>query len=237
MRLKTLALIILLLPALAGPARALPWDNRPKILLHLAAPTTKSPCAADGPGALADCQQAVVRGEIAARGVGPYYFAYLLAARGQLAGLSGLQCGLQYQDGQSSDMDDQMGIDIFGWNLCATLEFPTTGLDDWPRPGSGNMITWDYLHNCQAGELGVAGYFYMASYTDDRLMIVPRPVDGVVSVADCDNVEYPLDPATDLGIVVFGSEELVPCSPCGYPCNAEPVQSSTWSQIKTLIHP
>lgn len=217
----------------AAPACATPHDNLPKILIHLTAPASKSTCAA---GALSDCQAAIVRGEIARVGSGPYYFAWLVVARGQLTGLAGLQCGLQYENGMATDIGNHQGIDILGWTLCASFESPAVpGLPEWPRPGSSNMITWDASASCQTGETAVAGYFYMASYTDDRLSVIPRPVDGLARVGDCSGSEHTLNALTDLGSVTFGSEEQIPCNPCGWPCNAEPVTRATWSGIKVLM--
>lgn len=232
MTIRILAPAILLLVLAVGVAWATPHDNLPKILIHLTAPTSKSACAA---GALADCQAGIVRGEIAGPSVGPYYVAWLVAARGALDGVAGLQCGLQYENGLATDIVNHQGVDIFGWTLCAGGEFFTPGVPEWPRPGSGNTITWDAGSACQTGETAVAGWFYMASYTDDRLSVLPRPDDGLAKVVDCSGSGHALNPVTDLGSVTFGSEEQIPCNPCGWPCNAEPVAPATWSRIKALV--
>lgn len=166
------------------------------------------------------------------------YYVHLLVKQGNVAaGVGGLQCGIQY------DAAPQSGLDVFGWSLCATLEFVSTG---WPAAGGGNLITWDTTTKCQRfvpsgddpqnGVTALAGYFYVGAYTPDIMRLVPRPVDGQAKVADCTanedliaGVGFP-GPISHLGAISFGG-------PGGSPsiCGGDPVEASTWGAIKAQI--
>jgi len=163
-----------LLITAAPPVSSAPYDGRPKIFMHVKPTTTKNPCAQ---GVLADYANAVVTGGLYP-GSGPYYV-YLVAARGSLTGLAGAQLGIDYQHGASGGATDGQGLDVYSWTLCGSLEFH---LEDWPQPGSGNMVTWA---TCQTGETAVLGYFYVAAYAPDSLSVIARPVDGAAKVAGC----------------------------------------------------
>ncbi len=128
-----LAVVPLLLALGVDPSTAGTGDGRPKILVHVQPSVTKNTCTA---GSLTDCSQAVTKGTLTPPGGPGYYFLYLLAARGAMAGVTGLQCGIWYQNGAAGDADDQTGIDVFSWTLCATLEFVTPGNNAWPKPGA-----------------------------------------------------------------------------------------------------
>lgn len=202
----------------SATAWAVPFDDRPKLLLHVRPVTTKNLCTW---GNLNDCQQAVTRGQTDPTGNLPYYV-YLLAATGPYRsvtlggndiGLAGLQLGLNYDGGANS------GVDIFGWTLCATLQFAAGG---WPSPGSSNLITWDSFTVCQKGEVGIAGYFYVAAYSPDVLGIVPRPIDNLAKVAACTNAEVDLN-LGDLGSVRFTTAGTTDgCNPCIQSCSGAP---------------
>ncbi|HEX7877782.1 MAG TPA: hypothetical protein VF720_00130 [Candidatus Eisenbacteria bacterium] len=217
--------LLVVLGAVAAPrtAWAVPYDGHPKILLHLAAPTVKSPCAA---GKLTDCGSAVVAGSVGTPG-GPFYFAYVLAAKGNLPDLAGIQLGIRYQEGCVNGREDGNRIDVFGWTLCGTLEFPSSGFYSWPSPNSSNTITWDNGAACQTGETAVAGYFYVGCYgAADTLSVIPRPVDQLASVARCNTLETNLTSA-DLGRVVFSPGGVSSgCNPCAGPCAPAPTYLS-----------
>jgi hypothetical protein len=196
-------------------AQAAPFDNQPKILAHVRTVINKNPCA--GANALGDCQNAVTEGPLDAS-----RFVYVLAARGSVANLGAVQFGIRYQDNCPGNILDGQRIDIFSWTRCGALEFVTpTPL--WPRSGSGNLITWDVTSNCQAGEFGVAGYFYMACYgAADVLYLTPRPGDNLAKVVDCGSIET-IVPQASLGRVAFSSGAATPgCNPCDGPCPALP---------------
>lgn len=214
-----------------GPARAVPFDDRPKLLMHLKPTTTKNQCTTYG--SLTDCAQAVTRGQVGdARG--PFYYAYVLVVTGALRGaplggndlgIGGAQFGIRY------DAADQSGVDVFAWNLCATIEFPMSG---WPASGTGTLITWDTTSRCQKNEVGVAGYFYCGAYSTDAFWLTARPVDGYMKVADCEAQEIVLDAVSSAGMARFtlgGDDDG--CNPCTYSCFQSPVQNTTWSRIKS----
>lgn len=194
-------------------ALAVPFDNKPKILLHVRPLTTKNQCTTWGD--LTNCQSAVTQGQVGSAS-GPFYYVYLLVATGPYRGvglggndlgIAGGQFGISYEATSSS------GIDIFTWNLCATLEFVSNG---WPQSGSGDLVTWDSTNKCQKGEVAIAGYFYCGAYSNDTFRILPRPIDGKAKVADCNSQELALDPSQDLGWASFStSGDVAGFNPCG----------------------
>lgn len=237
-----------LLPCFSELCHATSWDNKPKLLLHVAPATSKNPCV---PAAvLTDCTQAEATAGLSIPG-NTYYNVYLLAATGSYRGselggsgqgIAGLQCGIAY------NADPNSGVDVFAWHLCADMEFPSP---DWPASCAGNLITWDATRHCQRGDVAVAGYFYLGAYSPDRLQIVPRPVDGRLLLANCAAQEIPLEWIMDAGSARFvptpGSEGgYNPCQGGLYvdpppggtlgppPCAAVPVRATSWSALKQL---
>ncbi|TPW17809.1 MAG: hypothetical protein FD129_224 [bacterium] len=228
--------VLFTLVLLAPSASAVTFDNKPKLLLHVRGATTKAACTTAG--FLANCQTATTAGTLVTSVSGPFYFVYLLAARGAVTDLAGLQCGITYQGGQPGDLSDGVGIDVFGWSLCATLEFATPGPNAWPRPGGGNLITWDPGTRCQTGDSGVAGYFYVGAYSTDQMILTRRPADNKAAVARCDATEPPALALGDLGTASFNSNTSGGCNPCLINCSAPvPVESATWSSVKLLSRP
>lgn len=229
----TIVALLLVLVATAVPrsARAVPLDNRPKILLHLKPVTTKNQCTSYG--RLTDCALAETRGQVGVSGAGPFYYMYVLVATGAYRaealggndlGLAGAQFGVRY------DGSPQSGVDLFSWTLCATLEFPMAG---WPASDTGTLLTWDSNTQCQKGEVGVAGYFYCGAYSTDAFWLTERPVDGSMKVADCQAHEVNLDAPTAGGMVRFTMDgQSSGCNPCVYYCFQSPVERTTWSRLK-----
>ncbi|TPW16697.1 MAG: hypothetical protein FD129_657 [bacterium] len=167
---------------------------------------------------------------------GPYYFVYLLAARGSLAGVAGIRCGVTYQGGAAGAIGDREGIDILAWRLCATVDMDTPDAPVWPQPGSGNTITWDLPESCQDGEVAVAGYFYLGAYHADVLQLIADPVSGSATLRDCQSGSVDLDPAQDLGSAAFSPGATgVSCNPCDLACSGIPVVPITWGAIKSLF--
>jgi hypothetical protein len=209
-----------------------------KIMLHALSLTTKNQCTR--PANLpADCTGYNVSNQPL---YPPSLYTYLLVVNGsQAEGVAGVQCGIAFNGTPGA------GVDVFGWTLCATLEFASTG---WPQAGGGNLITWDSVTRCQTtqtnalvGVVAVAGYFYMGAYSNDVMRVTPRPVDGFAKVANCGSVEdipyggAPGEVATDgetfLGAVGFG-----PGSTGINPCGRErpvAVAPTTWSGVKNLL--
>lgn len=198
----------------AAPAAAGPNANA-VIGFHVAPATAKTPCTAELP----NCIDATVSAPL-----GTYTVYMIAAAYDDSLGLAGLQVGLEY------DGTPGVGVDIFNWGLCASLNFPQPG---WPGSGTGNTITWDPGGACQQNSaVTAAAWFYVAAYGADRLAAVPRPVDGKFKVVDCNAVEEDLTTAfpSHLGYVDFGGGE-------GYnPCSLiVSTRQSTWGGIKQLF--
>jgi hypothetical protein len=158
-----------------------------------------------------------------------------LAYIGSAHDIAGLQCGITYQNGSPGAASDGQGIDIFDWTLCASLEFPSTGDQPWPEPGSGNLITWS-LDHCQTGVTAVAGYFYLGAYGVDQLRLIPRPIDNLAKLAHCNASEILISPG-DLGVASFSSGARIRgCNPAVVGnCEAISVRTTTWSGIKTIF--
>lgn len=217
-----------------------PLLSTPKILLSAVAAPLPSPCTV---GAPSECRDAVTAAGLAGTN-GQRYYVFLLVSRPDSYddGIAGVQCGIDYQTGGAGDVSDGQGLDILSWTLCATLEFPTPGDHAWPRPGGGNLITWDPA-NCDYLRPSVAGYFYVAAYSDDRLRLTVRPVDGLAAVAACKARQINLLPAS-LGYVSFSAGAGTPgCNPClkddcepgGRTFRSQvPVTPMSWGSIKAL---
>lgn len=208
-----------------------------KLLVHLLTVTSRNAC--DGRGA-PRCTQVLNAGALAPT----TYFAYLMVADGNAAaGIAGMQCGIDYNGAPG------VGVDVFGWTLCATLEFDSTVPNAaWPASGAGTLITWDSDLRCQRNEPGgvgsgvtaAAGYFYLAAYSADQFRIVPRPIDGKAKVADCHSIEsliggvgFPPGAVSQLGSAAFSADGGVRgYNPCGTTVG---VQTTTWSRIKGMF--
>jgi hypothetical protein len=221
-----------LLAATANPAAAAPFDNKPKILLHVADPTAKNACAL---GRLADCRTARTRGDLYANTQFGYWV-FLLAARGDVDSVGALECGITYQGGASGASNDGLGLDVFGWSLCGTTEIPDAGPVTWPGAGAGNRISWSAPAECPATEVGVSGYFYVAAYAPDTLRVIARPATGLARVQSCDGDTRTLAD-NELGWAAFSAgQSLSGCNPCVQPCDGPPiaVSEATWSRVKSL---
>lgn len=218
----------------AAPDNGPPPDTTPTdyLVVHLAAPTTVNACSS---GHIAACSSAVTHGAVASPGVGPYYFAYVLANTDTrfTPDVGGVQFGVTYDGNRPGGSTDGHGIDVFSWTPCGNLQFPSAG---WPEPGSGNLVTWDTANNCARGPIVVTGYFYLGAYAADRLQLIPRPVDGFAKVANCLGAEAVV-PEARLGFATFSAGGLVPgCNPCDGPCRSPvPVQMTTWGGIKSAF--
>jgi hypothetical protein len=215
--------LIFLVPILAAAAvlpRAAfggPFDDRPKLLLHVRQ-GSDAHCFPGPALGINDCANANVTGPVMTSPTSQTTWVYVLAAPGRIDDLAGVQFGIDYQAGANPATADQdgAGLDIFAWTMCATLEFTTPGASSWPRPGAGTIVTWDSTTRCQVGDLAIVGFFYVGVYGPDVLRLTERPVDGAAKVADCDAVEYRLQPR-DLGRASFGNAGGG-CNPCVESC-------------------
>lgn len=206
--------------------------SQPKILLHVRDVTTKNTCSL---GLVTTCEGTDQTGAL----YPALYHVHVIVAKGDsIENIAGVQFGILY-DGPSNGASDLAGIDIFGWTLCATLEFqapPGGGVNAWPNPNSGTLITWDAILRCQTTDITTAGFFYMGAYGPDELRIVRRQVDNSAKVADCASAEAPAIPEGALGFATFSAGESVSgCNPCVVDCAPVAVQPTTWSGIKTLL--
>jgi hypothetical protein len=200
------------------------------IFLHLAPAGTSSPSTTVP---ITQATDVVTNGQVRT-GTGPNYFAFLLGARGELPNLGGLQCGIDYENGNAGGQGNGIGVDIFSWQRCAQLEFKSP-FPAWPAPGSSNLITWNTTTRCQTGDYAVAGYFYLTAHGPDRLSVIRRPSDKAAKLADCGSTEVPLEVGR-LGFVQFSAQGNQPgCNPLLSECD-EPVavEASTWSRMKAL---
>jgi hypothetical protein len=158
------------------------------------------------------------------------------------AGVAGATCGIDYAAAE------HVGVDEFGWTLCADQEFPSAGVNgDWPAAGSGNHIVWFADTNCQRtvitapGPTGssihaIAGAFYLYAYSPDEFRVTPNPnlEPPELSVLDCNGSTSHLSMdgyGYAGGEILFGSEGY-PYNPCDVVCHPCPVERSTWGAIK-----
>ncbi|HEX7880644.1 MAG TPA: hypothetical protein VF720_14610 [Candidatus Eisenbacteria bacterium] len=208
-----------------------------KIMLHSLTTTTKNPCtrATNVPAACGGYDNGVSNQTLTS-GTPAFHYVYLLVVNGsQVEGIAGVQCGINYNGAEF------VGVDVFTWSLCATLEFASTG---WPNAGGGNLITWDATTRCQTagnatiGAVAVAGFFYMGAYTPDVMRVTPRPVDALAKVANCGSVEdIVFSPAGDDAHTFLGAVGFGPGNTGINPCGRElvlPVEPTSWSAVKTL---
>jgi len=207
-----------------------------KIQLHLLTPTTKAACTRIQ--TTPPCNGIITTGILYPQ----LYFAHVLVTDGNVAaGVAGIQFGIAYTGPGATD---GVGIDIFAWTLCATLEFQSPS-PTWPNSGAGNLITWDATTRCQRfvpagndpanGVVGNAGYFYMAAYGPGTMAITPRPTDGLAKVADCSAAEDVVEGTgvvrnpSHLGTLGFGGQPGY--NPCGL---ITPTVNTTWGAVKTI---
>jgi len=237
MRLLQRALLVIpfaLTAIITQNVQATPWDDDPKLLLHIRSPIQNLACGAHG--ALDDCREAVTSaGTLTTPAEGPYYFVYLLAGKGSTpAGVSGLRVGVTYQGGAGNGSNDHVGIDVLAWRSCATLDEITPGLPVWPAPGSGITILWDLPENCQEHETPIAGYFYLGAYSADIMSLIGDPATGDATIRNCEAGMIGLDESQDLGSAAF-SVPGAGCNPCDAACDDMPVLPTTWGGIKSLF--
>jgi hypothetical protein len=202
---------------------ALAANDQAAMALHVSSRTSKNLCSIQLPTSCTDYSTSA-----ASTG---FYTIYLTVANYDSTGIAGMQFGVNYGGGPGT------GIDVATWKSCSDLEFKD---DTWPASGSGNVITWDYLGNCQ-GDLGTgnitrtpltAGAFEVTTYSADAFSIIPRPADGRAKVSNCQLVETDItdDVPSRLGSVSFGGG--IGYNPCLGP--QTPVHPTTWGSIKAL---
>lgn len=210
MKLGIAALVIV--TAANSPAIILAGPNQnAKIACHLVARSSKTnPCdSPPRPPCNSGESNFQIQGAISVT-----YDCYIIIADGDsAAGLAGAEFGISYKG------NTQQGVDVLGWYLCADAEFGSpTSAPPWPEDGSGNVIIWNRITNCQktpavgdldAGVTAILGSLVVYAYSKDNLKITKRPgiSPSIVSVAGCsgiairDTLAFP----QALGKVKFGS--------------------------------
>lgn len=195
-------------------------SNSVRIALHVLPPVSKTICppgtGSGRPPLDMPCSRFV---SSVAEGAG--VIAYVMALESDpVAGIAGVTFGIDYQD------EPGRGVDIFGWTSCGDLQFPS---DNWPAAGTGNLVTWNHVTNCQKntvpgfeseGVQAVAGAFYVYAYSLDLLQLTPRGyvLDPGPYVSDCSGNLTEI-PSSRLGITSFSPEARVPgCNPCVEDC-------------------
>ena len=209
--------LALILGACVAPGAWAGDNSQSMMALHVATRTSKNSCTYNLPSSCNDFSTST-----ASSG---FYTIYLsIAGYDDTTGVAGAQFGVDY-DGTGGS-----GTDIATWKSCSDLEYRE---DNWPAAGTGNLITWDYLGNCQRNAAAplTIGAFDVSIYSGDVFSITPRPADGRAKMAGCDLVETDLTDMVPsrLGKIAFGGAGYNPClGP------QTPVHPTTWGSIKTL---
>ena len=213
--------LALVLGACIAPGAWAGDNSQSMLALHVATRTSKNMCTANN--VPSSCNNFTT----STSGSGFYTVYLTVAGYDDTIGVAGVQFGVDY-DGIGGS-----GADVTNWKSCSDLEYRQ---DNWPAAGTGNLITWDYLGNCQqsggSGTPLTAGAFDVAIYSGDLFSVTPRPVDGMAKVAGCDMVEADLTDMVPsrLGKIAFGTTGGY--NPCLGP--QTPVHPTTWGSIKTL---
>jgi hypothetical protein len=105
------------------------------------------------------------------------YLAYVLVGDFETdVGVTAIQFGIAY------DPREDSGVDVEGWQDCALLEFHA---EDWPEAGSGNLLTWNQVNDCQTEVPVVVGFFHIRVHGSDQFKLIPRPVDNKAVIVGC----------------------------------------------------
>ncbi len=150
-------------------------------------------------------------------------FAWVLVADvGQ--GFAGAQFGIRYTD----------GVQISAWTLCnGGNEVPDVA---WPSSGTGNAVVWPH-GSCYtpAGpdRIGKIGFFYIAAGSSGTISFVPDPREneGVLLLSTCVYPPVRIEGCSYNGSAGFGGSQgrlPVDCR-----CSGPPVESRSWSSIKS----
>lgn len=172
-------------PVLAGPNRDA------KLLLHLVA-TEKRRGGNCFSGLPENAEQVLTQGSLQPQ---DYYAFVVIVDFDTTEGVAGVQFGISYDGAKGK------GVDIEHWQNCALYEWP---MDDWPDPGTGNLLTWSHVDDCQEEVPIPVGFFFLTAHSNDRLKLIPRPVDGLARLAVCGRVGNRREKAESLQIENLG---------------------------------
>jgi len=243
-RIMSLILALGIGTAAAGTAAAVDnGQSRAVVVLHAQAHNTKAP---GGNPLCSDLDPSLPCSEYTTTWpVGVPADVYLVVARGDSAlGISGVNLGIYYRD--EGAQADGVGCDVFGYTLCADLEY-TNGLDlndpetEFPASGGGARIIWRRNTNCQRnvvtpdGVQAVACAFYVYAYSPDAFVVdmdrncFTCPEFQVIDCVGPNLSDMPF-PA-HAGEVGFGTSGYNPCTAPGVPA----IRAS-WGELKTQYH-
>ena len=152
----------------------------------------------------------------------------VIVAPDPVAGVAGASCWIEYSAAE------RVGVDVFGWTLCADQEFTSAGVNgEWPAAFGGNRIVWFADTNCQRTVIddyvhAIAGAFYLYAYGEDVFRIMPDR-NPETPVADCRGLQrlHLLSPAVvrtgcDLGFADALYHGCNPCTASGFDCFRDP---------------
>lgn len=204
---KTMAtlLMLLALPGLTVSNGFSGPNANAKIAAHLESHAGKGflPCQ-DGPKPACNANESnlVVMGNILTG-----YDLYLLVLDGSdTDGIGAASLGVSYVQAPQS------GIDVLTWTLCASSEFKG---NSWPDSGSGNLVTWNPVDNCQiqaaggdtdSGVTAIIGVMYVYAYEPDVFELTGRTFTPShdFSVTSCGAIEDTLSYPQSAGKASFG---------------------------------
>ena len=192
----------------------------PRIVVHLVPTSPSTPQCNEAP--LPPCNEGEEHFTVTGT-VGTHYQLYILAAdqpasvpgTGQ-GGISGAVFGIAYNDTPFA------GVDVQSWATCGDLGFGSD-TPPWPASGSGMVVTWDRINNCQdavaAGDLdgGVTAVLAVLDidvYSMDVFSITRRESSPLkdFQIADCSNVATDLEYPASAGKAAFDLDGgLDPC--------------------------
>jgi len=197
-------------------------QGQPSLMLHIDQVPAKNVCSSFVPST--DCADVVVKSPA---GDGLLYNVYLLTATGgDMLSYAGCEFSIFFTE-------DPAALGMFAWTNCADLQFRSDDWGDVPVSGSGNLLTFDSINNCQDSDsIVVNGFFYVGAYGDSQMGLGPRGSSGVMKVADCSSAEFVLDHNKRSGSIGFGNSGG--CNSCLADC-VVPVEETTWGGVKTLF--
>ena len=228
--LPTLVLAVTSVPALSAP------NEDAKLGGHLIAHSTKGVCLlSPAPPCNPGEANLNVDGSLLTA-----YDLYILVLDGDSeAGVAGASFGIKYNNLPG------FGMDVFGWSLCADLDFPGPGGGvAWPDSGSGNVITFAANQNCQSsgasgdedgGVTAILGSLYVYAYTPDLFEFTARtyvsPPD--LKVADCTSVTTDFVVPDHIGSVGFSLAGEDPCTQAeaAMAGGGDPSPDEVWSRV------
>jgi hypothetical protein len=200
------------------PSRAFAFGNtQAKLVIHLTAPSGKAQCA--------DLETSPPFDLVTMGGLYPpnTYFAYILVMNSSLLdGVGGAEFGIEY------DGDPGSGVEIYDWTFCGALQYQTRG---WPASGTGNLVSFDWLHNRRQAGRAVVGYFYLGATSPDRLSLTAAPGKPDVLISDSRVLidHLPAKPGIAVGAADFGGGSGVD------PTRSVPsYEAHLWKSIQSL---